>query len=111
MKTVIFNFDKSEAYDRWDYPYKPGKDFFLEEAGIVEGWYIKDFLIRLERTRARAYYSQCQGEADMAFRQLACIIQLATLAGIRTPYDHVMKSDKDFEYKLNHLHDAKLQEA
>lgn len=107
---VTFNFNKQEAYDKWDYHYKPRLEFFLEEASIVEGWLVKDFLIRLEQTRAMAYYSPCHGVADTAFNQLACIIYLAPLAGIETPYDHVLKSDKDFEYKLNHLDGAKLKE-
>ena len=46
----------------------------------------------------------------MAKEEIIVPKELEPLAGIETPYDHVLKSDKDFEYKLNHLDEAKLKE-
>ena len=91
-----------ELYKKWDYKYKPEYLYFSRtfDELIKRGF---DFLEYLEEMRIQAYYSHHHPETDAGFNQLASLIYLAMAKGMQTPYDHVLKSDKDFEYKLNHL--------
>ena len=91
-----------ELYNKWDYEYKPSFDVFSDVFGRlgIKGF---DFLGFLEDARHRAYYSHTHPTTDYGFEDLSCLIYLAMAKGMETPYDHVLKSDKDFEYKLNCL--------
>lgn len=92
-----------ELYKKWDYKYKPKYLYFSRtfDELIKRGF---DFQEYLEEMRIQAYYSHHHPETDSGFDQLACLIYLAMAKGMKTPYDHILNSDKDFEYKLNHLH-------
>ena len=63
-----------------------------------------NFVEYLLEVRAKAYYTQSQTTCDYAFNVLACLIHIAAIEQIETPFDHVIRSDKDFEWKLNNLH-------
>ena len=90
-------------YDNWDYPYKPSREMFLRiamSANAID----YDVVENIERVRIDAYYSH---GGDTAFQILSCLLYYAVIDHIKTPYDHVLLSDKDFEYKLNHLDEKK----
>lgn len=95
-----------EIYKEWDYKYKPECSSFLSVVNNVV-WHINDFVKYLLEIRAKAYYSQSHTECDYGFNVLACLIYIAILEKIETPFDHVINSDKDFEWKLNNLFEKK----
>lgn len=95
-----------EIYKEWDYQYKPKCSSFLSVVNNVV-WHINDFVKYLLEIRAQAYYSQSHTECDYGFNVLACLIYIAILEKIETPFDHVINSDKDFEWKLNNLFEKK----
>ncbi len=90
-----------QYYDQWDYPYKPKKEKFLSIAEMLDNPNI-DILKEIDKVRAHAYY--CHG-GDGCFQSLACLLYYAMIHHISTPYDHVLLSNRDFEHKLNCLHD------
>ncbi len=93
----------SQWYRKWNYLYKPKEDFFFYIIENIEET-TKEFNDLLEEARAMAYYSTSSNSSSRSFDRLACIIYYAKVNHIATPYDHVLNSRKDFEYKLNHLH-------
>ena len=95
-----------EIYKEWDYKYKPKYSSFQSVVNNVV-WHINDFVKYLLEIRAQAYYSQSHTECDYGFNVLACLIYIAFLEKIETPFDHVINSDKDFEWKLNNLFEKK----
>lgn len=88
-------------YKAWDYQYKPQFSCFLHEVVTVSNQH--SFLEYLLRVRAQAYYAQSHPACDQGFDALACLIHIAFTQKIETPFDHVINSDKDFEWKLNNL--------
>lgn len=92
-------------YKAWDYKFKPKYSIFLHEVEVSSTK--PSFVEYLREVRAKAYYSQDHTTCDYAFDVLACLIQIAIVEQIETPFDHVIKSDKDFEYKLNNLFEEK----
>ena len=94
-------------YRQWDYPYKPSLESFgrvvrdCERDGMVLEDYVRS---EIEHYRTEAYYSRCQSTAHSAFQRLMSLLYIAMVNDVRTPYNHVLKSDKNFEYKLNNLH-------
>lgn len=102
----IFRTSFEEAiglYEKWNYPFKPSMVLFLTILMQIETKQIK-ITDELEQQRGMAYYSQHEPTAHNAFERLACLIYIATIKKIATPYDHVIYRNKDFEWKLNHLH-------
>lgn len=93
-------------YKAWDYHYKPKYSCFLHTA-ITLVTEQSDFVRYMLRIRAQAYYSGNHTDADYGFNVLACLIYIAIIEKIETPFDHVIKSDKDFEWKLNNLFEEK----
>ncbi len=89
-------------YKAWDYKFKPKYPVFLHAA--IESSTKPSFVRYLREIRAQAYYTQSHTTGDYAFSVLACLIQIAIVKQIETPFDCVIKSDKDFEFKLNNLH-------
>ncbi len=88
-------------YKAWDYKFKPKYSIFLHEVFVSSTK--PSFVEYLKEVRAQAYYTQSQTTSFYAFDVLACLIQIAIVEQIETPFDSVIKSDKDFEYKLNNL--------
>lgn len=97
-----------KIYKEWDYQYKPERSSFISVVNNV-GWHIKDFVEYLLEIRAQAYYAQSHPACDIGFNILACLIYIAIHEKIETPFDHVINSDKDFEWKLNNLFEKKQQ--
>ena len=95
-----------KIYKEWDYQYKPERSSFISEVNNV-GWHIKDFVEYLLEIRAQAYYAQSHPACDIGFNILACLIYIAIHEKIKTPFDHILNSDKGFEWKLNNLHEKK----
>jgi len=95
-----------KIYKEWDYQYKPERSSFISVVNNV-GWHIKDFVEYLLEIRAQAYYAQSHQTCDIGFNILACLIYIAIIEKIETPFDHVINSDKDFEWKLNNLFEKK----
>lgn len=93
-------------YKAWDYQYKPKYSCFLHTT-ITLVTEQSDFVRYMLRIRAQAYYSGNHTDADYGFNVLACLIYIAIIEKIETPFDHVIKSDKDFEWKLNNLFEEK----
>lgn len=89
-------------YKAWDNRFKPECSFFLRE--VMEASTKPSFVEYLREVRAKAYYTQSHTTCDYAFSVLACLIQIAIVEQIETPFDSVIKSDKDFEFKLNNLY-------
>ena len=92
----------ASIYKAWGYKYKPEYSLFLHE--VVVSSTKPNFVEYLLEVRAQAYYTQSKTTCDYAFKVLACLIHIAAIEQIETPFDHVIKSDKDFEWKLNNLH-------
>ena len=92
-----------KIYKEWDYQYKPKRSSFISVVNNV-GWHIKDFVEYLLEIRAQAYYAQSHPACDIGFNILACLIYIAIHEKIKTPFDHILNSDKGFEWKLNNLH-------
>lgn len=88
-------------YKAWDYKFKPKYSIFLHEVTVSSTK--PNFVEYLLEIHAKAYYKQSHTICNYAFDVLACLIQIAIVAQIETPFDYVIKSDRDFEYKLNHL--------
>lgn len=88
-------------YKAWDYKFKPKYSIFTHEVFVSSTK--PNFVEYLKEVRAQAYYTQNKTTCDYAFSMLACLIQIAIVEQIETPFDSVIKSDKDFEYKLNNL--------
>jgi hypothetical protein len=95
-----------KIYKEWDYQYKPERSSFISVVNNV-GWHIKDFVEYLLEIRAQAYYAQSHPACDIGFNILACLIYIAIHEKIKTPFDHILNSDKGFEWKLNNLHEKK----
>lgn len=95
----------ASIYKAWGYKYKPEYSFFLH--AVMESSTKPSFVKYLLEVRAIAYYTQSQTECDYAFKVLACLIHIAAIEQIETPFDHVIRSDKDFEWKLNNLFEEK----
>ncbi len=89
-------------YKSWDYKYKPQYSRFIDEVTTILNQ--QSFVEYLLQVRGQAYYAQSHWECDHGFNGLACLIYIAIIQKIDTPFDHVIKSDKDFEWKLNNLH-------
>lgn len=89
-------------YKAWDYKFKPKYSIFLHEVEVSSTK--PSFVEYLQEVRAQAYYTQSKSTCDYAFDVLACLIQIAIVEQIETPFDSVIKSDKDFEFKLNNLY-------
>jgi uncharacterized protein YueI len=94
-------------YKAWDYKFKPEYSIFLH--AVMESSTKPSFVKYLLEVRAIAYYTQSHSECDYAFKVLACLIHIAVIEQIETPFDHVINSDKDFEWKLNNLFEKKQQ--
>lgn len=95
-----------KIYKEWDYQYKPKFYCFFQtcmEVSLLKS----DFVDYMLQIRAKAYYSGNHTTADYGFNVLACLIYIAILEKIETPFDHVINSDKDFEWKLNNLFEKK----
>lgn len=92
-------------YKAWDYKFKPKYSIFLHE--VIVSSTKPSFVEYLREVRAQAYYTQSQTTCDYAFNVLACLIHIAVIEQIETPFDHVIRSDKDFEWKLNNLFEKK----
>ena len=88
-------------YHVWDYRYKPEESLFREicQECISNGYAVQ----WLERERVRAYYSRNESSASFHFKRLACLIYYVIINDIKTRYDHVLHSNANFEYILNHL--------
>lgn len=95
-----------KIYQEWDYQYKPERSSFISVVNNV-GWHIENFVEYLLEIRAQAYYAQSHPTCDIGFNILACLIYIAIIEKIETPFDHVINSDKDFEWKLNNLFEKK----
>lgn len=94
------------AYEDWDYPYKPKFDFFIDviKTAEREG---HDLLKDIEDSRGYAYFSGSQSTANYSFNRLSCLLYYALVNNIEHPYTHVMKTDHDWEWKINNLHEKK----
>lgn len=92
-----------KIYKEWDYQYKPERSSFISVVNNV-GWHIENFVEYLLEIRAQAYYAQSHPACDIGFNILACLIYIAIHEKIETPFDHILNSDKGFEWKLNNLH-------
>lgn len=95
-----------KIYKEWDYQYKPEYEFFFTVVMDV-ACYKSDFVEYMQQIRFRAYYSPHHTESDYNFNVLACLIYISVIEKIETPFDHVINSDKDFEWKLNNLFEKK----
>lgn len=95
----------ASIYKAWGYKYKPEYSLFLHE--VVVSSTKPSFVEYLREVRAQAYYTQSQTTCNYAFKVLACLIHIAVIEQIETPFDHVINSDKDFEWKLNNLFEKK----
>lgn len=94
-----------QAYKKWNYTYKPSLGFFMDMIHPAYRFLDHDYFIeKLTETIAKAYFCPVHAIAHHGFNELACLIYFAMVTGIKTPYDHILKSDKDFEWKLNNLH-------
>lgn len=93
-------------YNVWPYKYKPTLELYLKTISdcSLDSWEMAE---QIEHLRAEAYYSQNQTTANFAFNKLACVLYFVLITGIETVYDHVLKSNNDFEWKLNNLHKKK----
>ena len=100
MVKMMSQEELGKLYEKWDYPYKPKKETFLYTAKQLENPNT-DILEEIEDARADAYYRH---GGNGAFHRLACLLYYAMIHHISTPYDHVLLSNRDFEHKLNSLH-------
>lgn len=106
MNEKLHNEKWKRAYENWDYPYKPKFDFFMEIIKIAE----RDnhnILEDIEDSRGFAYFSGAQSVANYYFDRLSCLLYYAQVNNIEHPYAHVMQTDKDWEWKINNLHEKK----
>jgi hypothetical protein len=101
FENVTLN-ELKDLYEKWDYQFKPKYGEFIDTYNdlVYKGY---DFQGFLEEMCIKAYYSHSHPSTDIGFVRLACLIYLAMAKGMKTQYDHILNSDKDFEYKLNHL--------